>query len=1094
MSSHPVLFQVFRCCFLWALLSSGGYALELAPKAQPVLQYRPPAEITSVAVSADKRFFATTSINDSAVLLWDAPSGLLLRKFNVVQPQTPAFSPDGRQIAIPGDSEVTVFDVAGGERLLTIAGRGNVLYSGDGRALVVRAGNWRETRLLRVPTDLRRASAVTAAELATLGGQVIPIPDNYTCGTSLSDGGRSACFDGASKSLLLIDTRDGQIRRQAFPQLPGSLNVAISPSGKRVIATDTQFEKAYLFDADSLQLIGEISLPAHYSEERVRNNGYAVFRFPAENRALLMRQMWAYQFDLSPFALRAKTDMSGGIRGNAVQLDASGSLMVVAGITSAGIGGYADNLRLPVRTLFNLYNPTQPERGVLRRIGVPRATTFRPVFTRRGLLLPQRFRDRARVVDLVSGQTIFERDGLHPIADLSANIHAKVDASGTRAYFGYSPGGYSFINDAFKRWGQGELVEFPSGKKIPLPEKIFERGIEDASFTNSGRYLMFTSVVANHLVLASTGELLMSISENSSQSEREKFMELVQSDLQAAAQTGDNSCGGIRFAKHDTEYCAQSNPLEQSQTDISFRTVSGKTALASTRLDAAKEDVFVSENSEQMLLHGTDGASRLFDTRTGKLLATLVAGTDDWAIFSDDGYYATSKGAHRLVGLNYAGKAYFFEDFDLELNRPDLIRQRLGASPALVKALQRAHAKRVQRHGGQIAADKPRVALDTRNLPLATDSPTLEIGFSASAAAGHRVLRQQIYVNGVPVLGRDGLPLDAGSSRQTIALVSGDNRIQVSVSDERGVESLRDSWIVRHTGAPSPITRYVLAVGVSQYADAALNLDYAAKDARDLAVALQRGSPGIERTVVKTLTDAEVSRDKLREARQFFADAKAQDQAIVFIAGHGVLDDKDDYYFAGHDVDAADPAAKGVPLADIEDLFADTKARRRLLLLDSCHSGEVDRDMEQKLAALPRGVSGTRALKLKSAAPATGDAAPDPAQNLAYVSELFADLRRGMGATVLASASGIELALESAQFKNGLFTAALLEALNDPSTDTDGTRSIEMSELRDRVAARVQTLSNGTQTPSTRVENYDENLLMSAWGESAKAAGKKKRK
>lgn len=60
----------------------------------------------------------------------------------------------------------------------------------------------------------------------------------------------------------------------------------------------------------------------------------------------------------------------------------------------------------------------------------------------------------------------------------------------------------------------------------------------------------------------------------------------------------------------------------------------------------------------------------------------------------------------------------------------------------------------------------------------------------------------------------------------------------------------------------------------------------------------------------------------------------------------------------------------------------------------------------------------------------------------------------------------------------------LLEALNNHCTYTDNTRSIEMTELRDRVAARVRTLSNGTQTPSTRVENYDENLLMSAWVEA----------
>ncbi len=212
-----------------------------------------------------------------------------------------------------------------------------------------------------------------------------------------------------------------------------------------------------------------------------------------------------------------------------------------------------------------------------------------------------------------------------------------------------------------------------------------------------------------------------------------------------------------------------------------------------------------------------------------------------------EGHYTSSRGGLQSVMFRLGSRAFPFEQFDLSLNRPDLVYDRLGyVDHDLIGAYEDAYRRRVRRMGfvpERLAPNSqpPDLALVSPLPPAVTRERRLVCRVRADPT-GHPLDRLLAYVNDVPVLGRTGIPLHAGPTGTehdlAVTLSTGDNRVQVSVLDTAGAESLRETFVVTCTASASP-TLYVLAVGVSLYEDGRWNLTYANKDARDLAEAVE---------------------------------------------------------------------------------------------------------------------------------------------------------------------------------------------------------------------------------------------------------------
>jgi hypothetical protein len=210
--------------------------------------------------------------------------------------------------------------------------------------------------------------------------------------------------------------------------------------------------------------------------------------------------------------------------------------------------------------------------------------------------------------------------------------------------------------------------------------------------------------------------------------------------------------------------------------------------------------------------------------------------------------------------------------------------------------------------------------------------------------------------------------------------------------------------------------------------------------------------------------------------------SRPDDQVVVFLAGHGLVDEKNEYYFGTVDVSFTDPAARGLPYDAIEGLLDGIPARKKLLLMDTCHSGEIDKESMTPIAAssadgqLIARVPGTRGLRRAGDKQVTSDALSG------VLGSLFTDLRRGSGAMVISSASGQQLAIEGGTYKNGVFTYALLQGLASRQADLDGDGQVKVGELRDYVIQKVTQLTKGQQTPTSRRENLEFDFTVLQYG------------
>ncbi len=246
-------------------------------------------------------------------------------------------------------------------------------------------------------------------------------------------------------------------------------------------------------------------------------------------------------------------------------------------------------------------------------------------------------------------------------------------------------------------------------------------------------------------------------------------------------------------------------------------------------------------------------------------------------------------------------------------------------------------------------------------------------------------------------------------------------------------------------------------------------------DINNLNVLNEEKPFSFEKVYATYLTDENATLKSAKETLStFFKNTKQNDQIIVFLAGHGVLDAKNQYYFAPHDMDFNNVATNGLSFDFIVNSFKNSNSNNKLLLMDSCHSGNTFDEAQGTKTT-------TEKTKNKDQRGAIGNSTTK--NNTGFkvseiVSTLFDDFLSNSGVTILSASSGSDVAYENKTLGNGAFTSAYIALLKSkfPSSENLKSENLKMSipftkEYVSEFFKNVMTLTDNKQVPDLREIN-----------------------
>ncbi len=435
------------------------------------------------------------------------------------------------------------------------------------------------------------------------------------------------------------------------------------------------------------------------------------------------------------------------------------------------------------------------------------------------------------------------------------------------------------------------------------------------------------------------------------------------------------------------------------------------------------------------------------------------------------GYYkGTQNAPKQLHYVTSDSRIISFEQLDVKYNRPDKVLEAIGnTDTALIKSYRKAWEKRIRKLGIDTTQFR-----DGYSVPEADFSNRYSIDYEQKSGkltlhikgndSTYKLDRFNIWVNETPLYGQRGISIKKRNNNSfdttvTIKLSQGENRIETSITNINGTESYRMPLIVNYTPAVKEKERTsFIGIGIDKFSDSKYNLQYSAKDIRDLSAKLKE-KYGDDITI-DTLFNENVTVSNIKVLKQKLLQTTVNDKVIVAYSGHGMLSRDYDYYLSTYSINFDKPEENGLPYDELESLLDSIPARKKLMLIDACHSGEVDKEELVRIdnvANSQKLVKGIKPIAYKK------DGQLGLKNSFELMQSLFVNVGKSTGATIISAAAGTQFALERSDLKNGVFTYSILEAMkNHPQ--------MKISELKAIVGKRVEELTKGLQKPTSRNE------------------------
>lgn len=440
------------------------------------------------------------------------------------------------------------------------------------------------------------------------------------------------------------------------------------------------------------------------------------------------------------------------------------------------------------------------------------------------------------------------------------------------------------------------------------------------------------------------------------------------------------------------------------------------------------ESVAFSRNNKYILSSSRDRTVRLWDIAAGSEIVQFISFTDgEWIVITPEGYYNASGGGDKHLNVRVGDNVYGVENYRESFFRPGLVEVALSGGTLKqfrnLADIKQPPAVRIVQTSTSSTTEDFKLTLQLQEQGGGIGEVRLFLNDSAVMLDNSRSLKVVSKAGSGEVYRSYTLRLSPGSNSIRAVAFNADNSMQSNAA----VHQVSANFVSIRKPA-----LHALVIGINEYKNPKLTLQYAVADARLFADTLQKSAAGLfENVVIKLLitredTRAENIATELRALRNINPD----DLFVLYVASHGVVDDGEYYLITSNVGLTRTEKLKTDALTQtaLKELIANIPTTKKLIILDTCNAGAAGDAIQ--VAMLTRGMSDDTAMKI---------------------------LSRAVGSTILSAATSSQEAMEGYQ-GHGLFTWVLAEGLSGKA-DKGRSGYIKTTDIADYVGEEVPNLA-----------------------------------
>ncbi|MEO9869143.1 caspase family protein [Ekhidna sp.] len=428
------------------------------------------------------------------------------------------------------------------------------------------------------------------------------------------------------------------------------------------------------------------------------------------------------------------------------------------------------------------------------------------------------------------------------------------------------------------------------------------------------------------------------------------------------------------------------------------------------------------EVSDNLLMSSdVDGVTKFWDLeKKEELFEHIQIGKNDWMVKTPDGYFDATDAAisniHFVKELEVLGADQLMDEFYV----PGLVENIFSSETAGKKSM------------GKVINQSPPPVLKLSGL---AQKEVAKLYLKAEDTGGG-IEDVKLFHNGKRVALEPQIQKVRSDNNAKIysieyPLVAGHNEFTVSASSSSNLESNKASVSLFSDSKIPGSTCHILAVGINEYQNKSLNLNYAKKDAFSFAAQMEKQGDAIySNMVLHQIYDREATKENiLSKVNELKNEISVNDVFVFYYAGHGSMVDGKFYLVSSNAnrlYDSDKIGDYGIEAKILQQAMLEIKALKQLIIMDACQSGGSVEVLAQR-------------------------GAPEE--------KAIAQLSRSSGIHVMAAAGSEQYATEFESLGHGLFTYALLKGLSGDADGAPKDGKVTIYELKGYLDDQVPELS-----------------------------------